>query len=88
MNTIQSAWDYFKESVLPNDMESTEIEQYKATFYAGGAALNVLFKKIADMDCSPDAKRLAALSIIEEIDDFFKEKNALLDQQAKGGGNG
>lgn len=88
MNTIQAAWDEFRQNVLLNDMSGIELEQYKATFYAGAATLDRLFKNIANMECSMDGRKLAAMSTIEEIQQYFRAKNKWLDSIEKDGGNG
>jgi len=71
MNTVHDHWEKYRDSVLGENTNAGELAVFKTAFYAGAAALDKIFISISSLNCSIEAKKIAAISAREEINDYF-----------------
>lgn len=70
MNTLSSAWDLFRTTVIPHDASPTQIQEMRRAFYAGAASFLDIQMRMADDNVSEDAACAVMDTIHGELMEF------------------
>lgn len=77
MNLIDTSWQLYVETVIPDDAGTVQLLESKRAFYAGAATVMTAINKLSDDSVTEEQGAKLLTGITNEISDFADEQGKL-----------